>query len=128
MHSDWEFAGLEKGEKVRTVEKLEEELIKMIQRIYFYPRTMANSPCCIETALWVSHRALALARGTEDDFQELYLELYRNAKANLGLYDKLKRKRPTANDEEAFEYILRKWKVLSQKMGIPIDGRSKRRV
>ena len=110
---------------MRSAEQLEEVLIEMIQSIYFYPRTMANSPCCIETSLWVSHRALALLRGTEEDFQKLYLQMYHNEKANLGLYDKLKDTNPNIEAEEAFKYILHKWKPLSKKMGISVAKRSK---
>ena len=109
---------------MRSAEQLEMELIEMIQNIYFYPRTMANSPCCIETSLWVTHRALALLRGTEDEFQKLYLTLYHNEKSSLGLYEKLKQKNPSIEAEEASKYILRKWKLLSRKMGISADKRS----
>jgi len=117
-------SNIQKGiEKVRNVEDLEDELITMIKSTYFWPHTMAKNPCCLETSLWTSHIALALARDTEDVFGDLHLELYRNAP--FGLYEKLKKKKPMANDEEAFEYILSKWKQLSREMGIPIDKRSK---
>jgi hypothetical protein len=113
---------------MRKIEEVETELIKMIQSIYFYPLTMANDPCCIETSLWVSHRALAFARGAEEEFQEMYLDMYHKEKANLGLYNKFKAKRPTANNQEAFKHILGKWKPITRKMGISTDARAKRRI
>ena len=103
---------------MRSLDSIDTELRKLINRIYSHPYMHCKSPGCVESVLYVAHRCWSLLHERESEFQNLYNTLIDKHRAVCGLYHQYREATPEGSDDEAYRFIFERWTTISTSLGL----------